>query len=110
MQSLLLLNSEFSLRTAQRLAGLAMGSVTDADEQIGLVFRRTLSREPTEDELLASRGYLSRQIALMHSEQRAPDELALAAPCPPDADPYAAAALTDLCLAMFNLNEFIHVD
>ncbi len=55
-----------------------MGSVTDADEQIGLVFRRTLSREPTNDELLASRRLLvAADVTLMHSEQRAPDDLAL---------------------------------
>ena len=30
--------------------------------------------------------------------------------CPTDIDPLAAAALTDICLALFNSNEFLYID
>jgi hypothetical protein len=38
------------------------------------------------------------------------EELAIPPQLPPSIEPEAAAALTDFCLALFNLNEFIYVD
>jgi hypothetical protein len=46
----------------------------------------------------------------LRREGRDRDELALPTVLPDGADPYEAAALTDLCLALFNLNEFVYVD
>ena len=38
------------------------------------------------------------------------EALALPASPAPPADPYAAAALVDLCLAVFNSSEFVYLD
>ena len=46
----------------------------------------------------------------MKREKRRADELALPIPYPGEVDPFAAAALSDLCLALFNANEFVYTD
>ena len=44
------------------------------------------------------------------AEARPRDELALPPDLPDTTDPYAAAALVDACLAIFNANEFVYID
>ncbi|MCH7686352.1 MAG: hypothetical protein IH899_06685 [Planctomycetes bacterium] len=44
------------------------------------------------------------------SENRNAEELALPESMPAGTDIFAAAALTDFCLAIFNLNEFLYID
>ncbi len=90
-QALALLNSDFSLNAARELAALVIGhEPSDAAAQVRLVYQRTLGRPPTGEELRAATSLLAR-----------PSQPAAAGP---------PAALIDLCLAMFNLNEFIYVD
>ena len=82
-QSLLLLNGEDSVTAARRLAELiARRSGTDHDSTIELAYRHILSRHPTNNERRAASEFLS-------DEQ---------------------SSLADLCLALFNLNEFVYVD
>ena len=110
-QSLLLLNSEFSLATARRLAGYILAHTgSDRDTQITMAFRRTWGRKPTPTELGSSREFLDQQQELLQSEGRPREQLALPIPIQSNAEPHAAAVLTDLCLALFNSNEFIYVD
>jgi len=92
-QSLLLLNSEFSRRSARRLAGYIVMEVGDAvDDQISLAFQQTLSRRPLTIELQQSRTFLAEQVKLLSNVND------------------SAEALADLCLALFNSNEFLYVD
>ena len=49
-------------------------------------------------------------VRVVDSEGRDTPELATPLPCPSELDPYLAAAYTDLCLAIFNSNEFLYVD
>jgi hypothetical protein len=109
-QSLLLLNSRLSLDAAQRLAGYVLAHAETADEQITLAFRRTLGRRPSEAELTDCRRFLTEQAALLSRENRQASDLALPIPPVSDLDPHAAAAMTDLCLALFNTNEFVYLD
>ena len=110
-QSLLMLNSEFSLQIARRFAGHILGTVLDSrDQQITVAVQRALSRRPAAAELALFSRFLTEQIQLLRREARAPAELALPLPCPPSSDPYEAAALTDLCLALFNSSEFLYLD
>jgi hypothetical protein len=110
-QSLFLINSKLSLDAARRLAGYVMSSAAnDVDARVTLCFRRALSRPPTRSELELARQFVTRQQAMLEKQRRSAKDLALPDPCPDGADPYAAAALVDLALAMFNLNEFIYVD
>jgi hypothetical protein len=93
-QALILLNSEFSLSAARDLAGyLRSHASTDPASQVELVYRRTLAREPSAGELQAAEKFLAAQ-----TDRAKVDDSA------------ELAALVDLCLAMFNLNEFIYVD
>lgn len=90
-QALVLLNSEFSLSAARDLAKyLAAQSPADDGALIAVLYHRTLGREPTEDEITAAEKFLQSQTALSNNS--------------------FDAAVVDLCLAMFNLNEFIYVD
>jgi hypothetical protein len=86
-QALLLLNSEFSFVAASDLAKYVRTHVgDDRNAQINLVYRRTLSRAPTQAQLARAREFLTEQ----------------------DGGPADSLAL--LCLAVFNTNEFIYVD
>jgi hypothetical protein len=81
-QALILLNSEFSHTAARDLAArVETIAGSDPAQQVDVAYRRTLSRTPTADE---------RRLAL--------DFLA------------GPSDLADLCLALFNLNEFVYVD
>lgn len=110
-QSLLLLNSTFSLDAAQRLAGRVLATHNAVDQQsIAAAFRHALSRPPEQEELALLVEFVGRQTSQLNQESRARDQLALPLPCPAAIDPYAAAALTDVCLALFNSSEFIYID
>jgi hypothetical protein len=91
-QALALLNSDFSLSAARELATFIAGhEPSNAEAQVRLVYERTLGRPPSDQELRAATSLL-------------------AAPSQPQSAGTPSAALVDLCLAMFNLNEFIYVD
>lgn len=89
-QALMLLNSKLSFDAATSLATMIEGSVdvsgVDVQSQIELAYLRTLSRPPSDDERQLSAEFLS------------------------NSPSGKTAALTDLCLALFNLNEFLYVD
>jgi hypothetical protein len=111
-QALVLLNSELSLDVARHLAGAVLNEI-DAPEPSALVracFRRTLSRLPTDDELTTAGEFLAEQARRLNKESQTAKQLALPVPMPDGTDPYLAAALTDLCLGLFNLNEFVYID
>jgi hypothetical protein len=90
-QALMLLNSKLSLDAAKGLAELvdvlADGtSPSGNQEQISQIFLRCLSRRPSAVELELTDEFLCSASGGRH------------------------AALVDLCLAVFNLNEFLYVD
>lgn len=89
-QALMLLNSQLSLDAALALARVARQTTSgDPGKQIDSVFRRTVSRLPT----------LSERRVLLDSVEQA------VARGMPEAD-----ALVDVCLAVFNMNEFVYLD
>jgi hypothetical protein len=96
-QALWQLNSEFSLTAARDLAVYLRKSADSQREQISLAYRRTLCRQPGSDELDASLAFLARE-----TERVKVDEVKI--------DDPATEALAHLCLAMFNLNEFVYLD
>ena len=92
-QSLMLLNSRFSLDAAQRLARAVVERTgTNREKQIALAFRRTLGRPPTPIERRFARKFLERDAAATQRPGNGP------------------AALTNFCLVLFNVNEFVYVD
>ncbi|NQV25318.1 MAG: DUF1549 domain-containing protein [Rhodopirellula sp.] len=90
-QALMLLNSKLSLDAAKALAELvesetSESSQVDSDRQIERIYLRCLSRRPSAKELALADEFLDSS-----TDRR-------------------ANALVDLCLALFNLNEFLYVD
>ena len=110
-QALILLNSEFSLDTARHLAGFVLSQAgASCDEAIKLAYSRVIGRVPTHDEFDLARRFIEDQALQLKGSNRAASELALPVPLPDGVEVYHAAALTDFCLALFNLNEFVYVD
>jgi hypothetical protein len=110
-QSLTLLNSDFTLESARALAGYALNNANaEAADQIGLCYLRTMARRPSPEEAATGIQFLRDQTSELKRNGRTVDSLAIPADIPDHTDPFAAAALTQYCLALFNLNEFVYVD
>ncbi len=109
-QSLLLFNSEFSLLTAQHLAGRILAAGTDARDQVQRLYEIALSRQPTVSEKTTLEAFLADQRTRLAAEARPREQLALPISASEAANPYAAAALVDACLALLNTSEFMYVD
>jgi hypothetical protein len=80
------------------------------ESQVKQLYLLTLSRRPTEHESAALANFLTGQRKRLAAEARPREDLALPIDCPESADPYAAAALVDACLAILNASEFLYVD
>ncbi len=110
-QALILLNSEFSLDAARHLAGFVLAQAGNSrDDQINQAYRSVLGRLPAPDEFAVAQRFLEHQAIQLKYSNRHAAELALPEPFADGLDRFAAAALTDFCLALFNLNEFVYVD
>lgn len=110
-QALILLNSEVSLAAARALCGYVLQhEPEDIRRRVALCYRRTLGRPPSAEELTVAEDFLEAETRQLKAGQRSVAELAVPEHLPPNISPESAAALTDLCLALFNLNEFVYVD
>ncbi|MDA1017595.1 MAG: PSD1 and planctomycete cytochrome C domain-containing protein [Planctomycetota bacterium] len=88
-QALHLFNNPFVVEQAERLAEVVMDRTEDDGERIRLIFSRSLSREPTREELDRAREYLR----FIKAELKADDK-----------------AWSSLSQAMLITNEFRYVD
>ena len=109
-QSLVMLNSEFSLLAARRLAGRVLNDAADPARQVELLYLHAFSRKPTADESQRLEQFLAAQGQQIAKEARPREQLALPPALPENADPAAAAALVDAALALLNSSEFLYVD
>lgn len=110
-QSLTLLNSEFSLQSARHLAGQILNTGTsDFNDWVNQCYERVFSRPPIHTERELGIAFLKEQAALLKSEDRDPSALATPLGLTMKKDVYVGSALTDYCLALFNLNEMIYLD
>lgn len=92
-QALVLMNAEFAVAAAQALVDQVLSDAgSDATARIELIYRRTLSRDPSASEIDAARRFLQSQTAGLDSAAN------------------NQTALVDFCRAMFNLNECVYVD
>jgi hypothetical protein len=108
-QSLMLLNSEFSLDAARRLASSVLREADDdPDRSIRRIFRRTLGRSPTDEELADTRAFFAARL----SRERAGDiaDATLPLPAQDHSDQRHAAAMVDFCVAMLNCSEFVYLE
>ena len=106
-QSLWLMNNEMSFQQALHFAGrLVEDHGDDAEAWVETAWRIALGREPTSEEKQDDLDMLeaaSEQGTWKESPGELPEALRTI-------DAPRAAALTELCLAVFNLNEFLFVD
>jgi hypothetical protein len=109
-QALVLLNSEFSFACARDLAAYVLRYAgDDVTAQVDLAYRRTLGRRPMPGELSRAQEFLAARPG--ESPRDMPEaETPTSASTSPNADRHDAHALMYLCLALFNLNEFIYID
>ena len=92
-QALMLMNSQLTIDTAGILAERIRRECGDkCERQIEHLFELTVSRKPTEQEASILVGSLEKAAA---GVEGFPDEKSM---------------LSDLCLVMFNLNEFVYID
>jgi hypothetical protein len=103
-QALTLLNSPVASAQAAALARrLCMECGDDSEKRIERAWRLAFSRPVTKEESRRALAFLrERTSALASSAKTTTTE-----PTPPSPE---VAALTELCLALFNANEFIYVD
>jgi hypothetical protein len=102
-QALMLLNSKVTLDMARAFAGRVLAEAgSDPAKVIDRAHRLALGRAPGADEQQTMRYFLDRETALLKGRK-------LPA-APTAADPAFAAAVTDLCHALLNVNEFLYVD
>jgi hypothetical protein len=110
-QALILLNSEFSLTAARRLAGFVINQVgMNSKRQVECCYQRVLGRKPTIEEQNLATEFLIRSSSRLKQENLNTGQLAIPIGLRKDVDVYQASALTSYCLTIFNLNEFIYVD
>jgi hypothetical protein len=97
-QALMLLNSKVTLDMARAFAGRVLAEVgNDPGKVIDRAHRLALGRAPGADERQTLRDFLDRETALLRGRGLS-------------AGATFAAAVTDLCHALLNVNEFLYVD
>jgi hypothetical protein len=106
LQALTLMNSEFMTQQSQAMARRMLAEGAGIER----LFILTLGRPPRGQEMKATEKFLQEQTALIRARMTRGEPVARLTGLPADADPTAAAAWADLCLAVFNLNEFAYVN
>ena len=105
-QSLFLLNNPIVFRQAMEFAGRVLREAgEDPDARVDLLWRISFARPPTDAEKREALELLGS--ASLEGWKERPDNLPASLE---SIDPAAARALTELCLTVFNLNEFLFVD
>jgi hypothetical protein len=107
LHALTTLNDPTWTEAARGLATNAIKAAPDADGRFAFVYRRMLSREPTAKELPVLRKMLAEQAAVYKADPAAAKKLLAVGAGPADStlDAPELAAWTNLCLAVFNLDE-----
>jgi hypothetical protein len=111
LHALTTLNDLTWSEAARVLAQHSMVNAVGAPAQITYAFRRVLGRTPTGTELALLQRALDKQHSIYKADPTAAAKVISLGNSgekrdqPADGDPIAHAALTNLCLALFNLDE-----
>jgi Protein of unknown function (DUF1553) len=107
LHALTTLNDVTWTEAARVMAEKAMQSSPDRAAQFSFAFRRVLSRAPSAQDLEMLTRAFDRQLAHYHANPAAAGELLKVGPAPRDAALPGPehAAMTAVCLALFNLDE-----
>ncbi|HLJ55295.1 MAG TPA: DUF1553 domain-containing protein, partial [Chthonomonadaceae bacterium] len=112
-QALLMLNDETTLKLAREFADrVAREAGEEREKQVERAYLLAFARPPTLDDRKAALAFLDRQTKLIaasgsSSAAAAPGKSRTPKAAPPSSE---RAALADLCHALFNANEFCHVE
>jgi hypothetical protein len=107
LHALTTLNDVTWVEAARVLAEKALKSSPDRAAQIAFTFRRVLARAPAAKDLEILTRAFDKQLAYYRANPGAGTELLKSGPAPRDAalDSNEHAAMTAVCLALFNLDE-----
>ena len=110
-QALILMNGPFTQEQGKALAvRLAREVGTDSGKQIEVLYHRALGRLPKEAEKRLALRFLDEQAATIRDRLRARLPLGLdPSGLPAGADAARVRALADLCVVVFNTNEFVYI-
>ncbi len=108
-QALILMNGPLAQEQSRAMATTVWKECgPDATKQIERAYRRAFSRPPSADELADAKAFLADQAEAASDRLRARKPTGIPPGLPPAADLARAVALADLCLALFNANEFVY--
>ena len=107
LHALTTLNDPTWVEAARVLAEKAMKTSPDTDGRLAAVFRRVLGRRPTDYDMTALRRMHERQLAAYRAEAEAAKQLVSVGESSRDEslDLAEHAALSSVCLGIFNLDE-----
>ena len=105
LQALALLHDPTYIEAARNLAGLALGDA----QPIASAMRRVLSRDPTVREMELLSDLARARLAHYRANPEAAEKLLGVgeSPIDPNFDRTQLAAITDICIAIFNLSETV---
>ncbi|MDQ3011509.1 MAG: DUF1549 and DUF1553 domain-containing protein [Acidobacteriota bacterium] len=114
LQSLTLMNSEFMLAQSKALAVRLFNETAGAkagreEKMIARLSELALGRLPRPAEAQAARAFLKEQAVIIRRRLARGEQVAALKDAPKSVAPADVAAWIDLCLATFNLNEFVYV-
>ena len=107
LHALTTLNDPTWVEASRVLAEQSMRAAHDLDARLTHAFRRVLSRRPSSDDLVALRRTHDRQLAFYRADSDAARAVVSVGESPRDEslDPATHAALANVCLGLFNLDE-----
>ena len=108
-QALIMMNGPFAQEQSKRLAADVLSKHPDQAGRVNELFLRTLGRFATAEELVDCREFLARQTEELRVRVLARRSIAPPADLPIGIDPAQGRAFADLCLVMFNVNEFVYI-
>ena len=109
-QALILMNGPFAREECKAMAaGLVRTAGADPAARVEALYLRALGRPVRDAERAEALAFLKQQADDVRDRVLARKPVGLPADLPAGADPAAVRALADLCLAVFNTNEFVYV-
>jgi hypothetical protein len=107
LHALTTLNDPTWVEAARVLAEKSMVAAADTDARLAFVFRRVLGRTPTDYDMTTLRRMVDRQLSLYRGDAEAAKQLVSVGESTRDEslDLAAHAALSSVCLGIFNLDE-----
>jgi len=110
LHALTTLNDPTWTEAARVLAEVCIQTETKIEDQLTLAFRRVVARKPTENDLKSLRKMYDRQLAVYEADEKAATQLISVGESPRDEklDPVKHAALSNVCLGIFNLDEALN--